>query len=175
MVVDSDDVFYLGDQPVVLERPLEPKNVSGLGFDVEGIDAYMPLAPKCALYMPCQSISQKIIARYHDAMAAHRTIRSAVLRGIPGGTAELIESQNSIRRSHELYEAFTRQSPIRAITPYVERVNALQCSWAHASVYSNRKDFTFAQRVFRESPQYRSTPGTSILEIQVTVPVSEGN
>jgi hypothetical protein len=44
----------------------------------------------------------------------------------------------------------------------VENLNYLQCSWAYAAIYSNQRDFAFAKRVFRESPQYRKTPRTRL-------------
>jgi Protein of unknown function (DUF4238) len=83
MVIDSDDIFYLGDHPIVLQRTRDPKNGNNLGFDVEGVEALMPLSPKCALYMPCPSVSTEIIARYEAALSAHRTIRAAVMIPLP--------------------------------------------------------------------------------------------
>lgn len=160
MSIEDDDVFYLGDQPVVLQRTLNPTDGKDLGFDVDGVEAFMPLSPKCALYMPCPLVSNAIIARYDAAMTMHRAVRAAVLHGSPGGTADLIEAQDTIRRSHELYQAFTTGSATTAQKPNIENLNYLQCSWAHASIYSNRRDFAFARRVFEKNPQYRATPKT---------------
>jgi hypothetical protein len=170
MVVDDEEVFYLGDQPVVLQRTRDPKDGSNLGFDVEGVEAFMPLSPKCALYLPCRSVSEEVIGRYDAAMALHRAVRTAVFRGVSGGTAELITAQDTIRRSHELYQAFTVDSPIKAQKPHIENLNYLQCSWAHAGIYSNRRDFSFARHVFKNSPQYRSSPKIRLLEGTALVP-----
>lgn len=115
MVIDGDGIFYLGDQPVVLQRTRDPKDGSNLGFDVEGVEAFMPLSPKCAVYLPCRSVSDEIIARYDAAMALHRAVRTAVFRGVSGGTAELITAQDTVRKSHELYQAFTADSPIKGL------------------------------------------------------------
>jgi hypothetical protein len=170
MVIESDDIFYLGDHPIVLQRTRDPKNGKDLGFDVEGVEALMPLSPKCALYMPCPSVSMEIIARYESALSLHRTIRAAVLSGTPGGTTELITAQDIIRRSDGLYKAFTTGAPITAKAPHVENLNYLQCSWASAAVYSNRKDFAFARHVLKNSPQYRSVPKTRIVKGSILVP-----
>jgi hypothetical protein len=143
----------------------DPKDGSNLGFDVEGIEAFLPLSPKCALYMPSYSVSAEIIARYDAAISLHRAVRTAVLRGLAGGAAELTVAQDTIRRNHELYSAFTTGSPFRAITRHIENLNYLQCSWAHSGVYSNHRDFAFARRVFRENPQYRTTPKTHLLNM----------
>jgi hypothetical protein len=164
MVIENDEVYYLGDNPVVLQRTRNPKDGSDLGFDVEGVEAFLPLSPKCALYMPCRATSREIIERYDAAMALHRVVRLAVFQGATGGSDELQAAQATIRRSHHLYRAFTDGAPIWAAPAHIENLNYLQCSWSFSAIYSNRKDFEFARRVFRENPQYRSVPRTSVLE-----------
>lgn len=170
MVIESDEIFYLGDQPVVLQRTMTPTDGSNLGFDVEGVEAFMPLSPKCALYMPCRSISDERIGQYNAAMDLHRAVRSSVLRGGPGGTKELAMAQDVIRKTSELYQAFTSGSPIKAQLPHIENLNYLQCSWAHSGIFSNRRDFTFARHVFKNTPQYRDTPKTRLMDATAFVP-----
>jgi hypothetical protein len=164
MVIEGDEVFYLGDNPVVLQRTRDPKDGTNLGFDVPGVEAFLPLSPKCALYMPCSATSHEIIGRYDAAMAVHRMVRLAVYSGIKGGGAELLDAQATIRRSHHLYKAFLEGTPIVAETANIENLNYLQCSWAFDAVYSNRRDFVFASHVFRRNPQYRNAVRTSLLE-----------
>lgn len=173
MVIESGDVFYLGDNPVVLQRTENPKDGNGLGFDVKGVEAFLPLSPKCALYMPCRSVSDERIAQYESAVILHRAVRSAVMRGYRGGADALQMAQMTILRAHSIYEAFTKGVPLQATEPYVQNLNYLQCSWAHSAVYSDRKEFSFAQRVFRENPQYRTVPHTSVLQVG-TILVPEG-
>ena len=117
MVIVSDDVFYLGDNPVVLQRTGNPKDGNNLGFDVKGVEAFLPLSPKCALYMPCRSVSDERIAQYKNAVMLHRAVRSAVMRGYHGGAAELQAAQTTILRTHSLYEAFTKGVPLVAAEP----------------------------------------------------------
>lgn len=164
MVIESDEVFYLGDNPVVLQRTRNPNDGSNLGFDVEGVEAFLPLSPKYALYIPCRATSREIVERYDAAMGLHRAVRLAVFRGVPGGSNELQIAQTTIRRSNPLYQAFTLGVPLTALPASIENLNYLQCSWSHSAIYSNRKDFTFARRVFREHPEYRSAPRTSVIE-----------
>jgi hypothetical protein len=133
-------------------------------LDLKGVEALMPLSPKCTLYMPCPSVSKEIIARHEAALSLHRKVRTAVLSGMPGGTIELITAQDMIRRGNGLYQAFTTGQPIPAIAEHIENLNYLQCSWAHAAVYSNCKDFGFARHVFKNSPQYKSTPKSRTVE-----------
>jgi hypothetical protein len=169
MVIEHDEVFYLGDQPVVLQRTFDPRNGIDLGFDVQGIEVFIPLCPTCALYMPCRSVSDPLIASYEAAMELHRTVRSAVMLGVSGGSSELATAQDAIRRGDPLYQAYTTGAPVKAKPENVENLNYLQCSWAHAAVYSNRRDFTFARKVFYENPQYRSTPKTRLLQATALV------
>jgi hypothetical protein len=169
MVIEHDDVFYLGDQPVVLQRTFDLKNGTNLGFDVQGVEAFMPLCPTCALYMPCRSVSDPLIASYEAAMELHRTVRTVVLQGFSGGSSELATAQDAIRRGGPLYLAYTGGAALKAKPENVQNLNYLQCSWAHAAVYSNRRDFTFARKVLSENPQYRSTPSTRILQATALV------
>jgi hypothetical protein len=170
LMVASNDAFYLGDNPAVLQRTDNPHDGSSLGFDVTGVEAFLPLAPHCAIYMPCRATSEDRIARYEAALDLHRTVRSAVLRGHPGGANELKTAQLVISRLDPLYQALTRGVALPAEPDHVDNLNYLQCSWAHAAVYSNQRDFVFARRVFRENPQYRSVPRTSLIEMTALVP-----
>jgi hypothetical protein len=173
MAIETNDVFYLGDHPVVLQRTESPSVGGELGFDIEGIEAFLPLASKCALYMPCTSISDQIISGYENAVSLHRQFRSAALRGItvPGTNSDLLHlTQRVLRDSHALHQSFTKGTSITATPENIENLNYLQCAWAHAAIYSNCRDFAFAKRVFRESPQYRETPRTSLEILSQTRP-----
>jgi hypothetical protein len=157
MAIDHDDVFYLGDHPVVLQQTERPPSGKELGFDVQGVEAFLPLAPKCALYMPCTSISQLIKSGYERAI---ENIRQTETRkgSLSIEDSELIKiSERVIRNSRALYQSLMTGVALRASSENVENLNYLQCLWAHTAVYSNGRDFTFAKRVFRENPQYRNT------------------
>jgi hypothetical protein len=170
MVIESDEVFYLGDNPVVLQRTENPKDGSNLGFDVKGVEAFMPLSPKCALYMPCKATSDDRIARYDAALELHRVVRSAALCGLPGGSSKLQMAQLVISSLHPLVQAFRTGSPMTANQENIDNLNYLQCSWSHAAIYSNRSDFAFAHLVFRENPQYRTVPKTSLIRGTLLMP-----
>jgi hypothetical protein len=120
--------------------------------------------------MPCRSVSDPLIASYEAALELHRTVRTVVMRGFGGGSSELATAQDAIRRGDPLYQAYTAGVPLKAKPENVENLNYLQCNWAHAAVYSNRRDFTFARKVFSENPHYRSTPTTRLLQATALVP-----
>ena len=44
----------------------------------------------------------------------------------------------------------------------IDNANYLQCVWAHSALFSNSNDFSFARRVFRDNPQYKTVPGISL-------------
>jgi hypothetical protein len=134
MVIEGDEVFYLGDNPVVLQRTRDPKDGTNLGFDVPGVEAFLPLSPKCALYIPCPATSHEIIVRYEAAMAVHRMVRLAVYSGIKGGGAELLDAQATMRRSHHIYKALTEATPIVAEPANIENLN--YCNVAGPSMRS---------------------------------------
>jgi hypothetical protein len=165
MAIESDEVFYLGDNPVVLQRTENPKDGGNLGFDVQGVEAYMPISPKCALYVPCRSISNEILSGYKNAHWMHGVVRSAALQGIPGGSAQLNLAQRVIRQAGPLFRALTMGAPLPAVPENIENLNYLQCSWAYAAIYSNRRSFEFAQQVFHENPQYRTSPNTKLVQL----------
>jgi hypothetical protein len=170
MMIETNEVFYLGDNPVVLQRTDSPKDGSNLGFDVEGVEVFLPLSPKCALYMPSRSTSEDRMARYRAAIDLHRTVRSHVLRGLPGGKNELQTAELVISRLHPLVQAFTKGTPITADAANIENLNYLQCSWAQRAIYSNRRDFAFARHVFERTPAYRAVPKTSLVQMNLLVP-----
>jgi hypothetical protein len=165
MVVSHEGVFYLGDNPVVLQHAEKPSSCEPLGFDIAGVEMFLPLAPKIALYMPCRTTSEQIVSGYKTALSLHRYVRSATLVGSPLAATlpdPLDLTQRVLRNAHDLYQALTTGVAVPAAPENVENLNYLQCSWAYAAIYSNQRDFAFAKRVFRESPQYRKTPRTRL-------------
>lgn len=157
MEAAGDDFFYLGDNPLVLQRTANPNDGTGLGFDVAGVESFLPLSPKFALYMPCRSVGHELIEGFDNAQA--------IERGAPATKLGRTLSRNILAEHAPLYDALTTGAafPCRAVN--VENLNYLQCSWAYAAIYSNKRDFDFPHRVFRETPQYREAPRVSMTDI----------
>jgi hypothetical protein len=165
MVIEHDDIFFLGDHPVVLQHTETPTAAKPLGFDIEGVEAFMPLSPKCVLYMPCTSISRQIIGGYQDALAAPENLRRANEVGAVTDmedAAFLALAHRVQENSGPLYESLTRGVALIASPENVENVNYLQCAWAHTAIYANRRDFTFPRHVFKNTPQYRGLVNVSL-------------
>src|SRR5262249_38136399 len=121
-------------------------------------------------YMPCRSSSAEIMQGYQLALRVHQGVRSAVLRGEPGGARELQLAQKAIKSAHALYGALKAGLPLEATPPILEGVNSLQCLFSHGTLYSNRRDFAFAKHVFENTPNYRDIQRTSLIEGTILVP-----
>lgn len=158
MTIEHSDVFYLGDHPVVLQNTDNPEAAQNLGFDVKGTEIFLPLTPKCALYMPCTSVSEQRIGAYLDALAAPDNLRRANELGVETSISDeefLALAQRVLDGFGPLYRSLTDGVAYVASPENVENLNYLQCAWAHAALYSNRRDFTFAKHVLSKTPQYR--------------------
>jgi hypothetical protein len=160
LTIDHDDVFYLGDHPVVLQNTANPSLKTDLGLDIEGVEALLPLAPKCALYMPCPATSREIISGYEKALQILDRVGMAGLNetNVGSDSSDLLSlSQRVIRNSAALYQALTTGVALVASPENVENLNYLQCAWAHKAIYSDSGGFVFARHVFHKTPQYRNT------------------
>jgi hypothetical protein len=171
MAIESDEFFYLGDNPVVLQRTADAKDGSNLGFDVAGVEAFMPLSPRVALYMPCRTTSEHIIA-YFETIGLELDSQKYPLNKIAISDGRANKPDPGVMARQRLVEAFVNGRPIPAVTENIENLNYLQCSWAHEGIFSNKKDFSFARYVFERSPQYKSTPQVKIVNGNVLVPTS---
>lgn len=165
MKIEYDDIFYLGDQPVALQDTEHPEKAQSLGFDIKGVEAFLPLTPKHALYMPCLSTSHEIISGYETGLQLQQKIEHAQLNrqelhGVDDNFVK--EIARLINNPRQFTEAALLGNPLVCIPENVENLNYLQCAWASRHVFSNRKDFSFARHVFSKTPQYRATMQTSI-------------
>lgn len=151
----AQNSFYLGDSPVVLQCTERPDDAMELGFDVPGVEAFLPLSPTLALYLPCPATCGEIINGFHTALGmASWPLARAELQS--AGRQDVLRlAERAIDQSGTLYRSLTQGVPFAADPENVENLNYLQCAWASSAIYSNRSDFSFAERVFRENPGYR--------------------
>ena len=138
MVIEHDDVFYLGDHPVVLQHSDKPAEHKELGFDIEGVEALMPISPKCALYMPCAVTGHQIISGYEDALNAPALIRREkkhIGKSVEAGNY-LALAQKVAANTKPLYEALTTGVPLIATTDNVENLElSAMCLGSHCCVF----------------------------------------
>jgi len=177
MKIERDGAFYLGDHPVVLQKTENPSGAQSLGFDIIGVEAFLPITPKLALCMPCESTSDEIISSLENAKKTIDAIKQAKARGrylLGQNVHELNIIQHLIERNAGFYNAITKGSPLICSQENIENLNYLQVMFAHESIFSNQTGFTFARHVLDKTPQYRETLATNVLNIgSVLVPADE--
>ena len=165
MVTTGDMQFYLGDNPVVLQNTEYPGQAGELGLDMVGVEAFMPLAPNCALYMPCPTIGSDIVTGYWDALRIVTAGLAQVELNDFDVERALPIARRTLGNAESLYRALSHGEAFLADNKNVENLNYLQCAWSSSGIYSKRPDFSFALRVFRENPGYRKTMPVSIKRI----------
>jgi hypothetical protein len=154
MRIEHDEVFYLGDNPVVLQNTENPSAKTSLGFDVVGVEAFMPLTPKLALYLPCPSISNQIIDAHRNGLLMQRQMWT----NGKGLTPEAIVVGKALHGTRQLHDAALKGVAIQTPATSVLNLNYLQCAWAHKHIYSNYSTFETAKMIFDITPQYRQPP-----------------
>ena len=158
MEITHDEVFYLSDQPVVLQKTENPSEGGSLGFDVAGVEAFMPLSPKVAIYMPCRTISDEIV-RSHKMGTE---MLADLWREGRGASTEAFVVQKALRGTKPFHDAAVLGVAMPCHTESVLNLNYLQCSWSHRWLFSNKRDFATARMVLAKSPQYRQPPTSGV-------------
>ncbi|MER9326343.1 DUF4238 domain-containing protein [Mesorhizobium sp. M0152] len=161
MKIEGSHTFYVGDHPVTFQNTENPSQSGDLGFDVAGIEAFFPLTPKLALYIPHQSTSRQLTDGYASAQQFQIEANRAVLSGQyhPMANPEGLSSIRKTLISGKIFDdAFHRGTPMPAVEENVINFNYLQILFAHKNVFSCKDDFSFADYVLEKSPQYRQVP-----------------
>lgn len=157
MKIGSQDNFYLGDNPFVLQHTTNPEAAQTLGIDIKGVEAYLPITPKLALYMPCRTTTSEIINGYQNAILLRSQCLRHLMRGTPSDllSTGLVEANKVITSAKPFYESVISGAVLPVTHENIENLNYLQCAWAYESVFSSSKDYTFAKHVLLNTPQYR--------------------
>ena len=157
--------FYLSDHPVTLQHIEEPKSRKPLGMDIAGVEMYMPLTPRISLYWLCRRVADEFVSAFSSGEQMHRLIRRSTLSGInvPGlDQVSLLALQKRMANIAPMRNAIVLGTAVHTQKEVIENANYLQCVWAHSALFSSNKDFSFARRVFKENPQYRSVPQVAL-------------
>ena len=165
METTSEREFYLGDHPIALQHTEDPGGARQLGFDVPGVEAYLPIAPTFAVYLPCRSVSDEIVSGYRHAVELHRQARVATLSGRDHPFANPIGLQTLQRVIHSaksFYDADVTGKSLKSLPENVINFNALQINFSVNEVYSHESDFSFAKEVIEKRPDYSRAISTSL-------------
>ncbi|MGR3715292.1 MAG: DUF4238 domain-containing protein [Thermohalobaculum sp.] len=167
--------YYLGDHPVVLQHVEDPGGGRQLGFGVPGVEAYMPISPLLALYMPPRSVSDEIISGYRNAIELHRQVRLAALgnRDHPfANSADLQTLQRVIYSAKAIHDADAIGTILISTDENIKNFNSLQIMFSEKEIYSRDGNFKFAKEVLSKTPNYAKVVSTN-LELIGSLPRAE--
>lgn len=157
--------FYLSDHPVTLQHIENPSSREPLGIDGIGVEMYLPLTPRISLYWLCPRIADEIVSAFRNGEQMHRIMRHSTLfrMEVPGfDKISFRDLQSKMAGIMPLRNGIVLGDGVKAAAEVVENANYLQCVWAHNALFSRNNDFSFARRVFKENPQYRSAPRVAL-------------
>lgn len=151
--------FYLGDHPVSLANSRDFGFYGNLGFAVEGIEIYMPLAADLMLCAWCPTI---LAGLRDDLNCGKRDRRGELLKRVTDGHLTVAQMKQILadiapmeKSQEELLTLAIEGKPIPSNSVNMEYYNALQTNWAYRYLISREGDFEFARRVNREQPELR--------------------
>jgi hypothetical protein len=166
--------FLIGDHPVALQNLEHPGLNDSLGLDLPAVEAFLPLSPLLALWLPPRAILDEITQGYERARTLHREVRVSVLagRGHPMANEIGIRAiQRALNSGAPLHEACATGRPLAASLENVVNFNSLQLLFAEAEVYSRSGDFGLVRHILQQSPSYGRAVPTSVT---LFMPGSEG-
>lgn len=164
MKIEDEHTFYIGDHPITFQNTENPSKSGQLGFDIVGVEAFFPLTPKLALYIPHQSTSDELTRGYANARSLMAEAAEAAMRGVPHPMANpegLALLRSVIINGARLDDAFNLGIPITASNENVINFNYLQIMFSHRFVFSSSDNFSFADQVLIENPQYKKVPNVT--------------
>ncbi len=161
----SGSTFLIGDHPVTLQVAESPDQGGQVGFDVKGVEGFMPIASDLALWLPPEELIAEIVDGYQSASTIHQAMHSHSVSK-EGSVAEESELQLVARRAvasaFPIYFAKSSGSPLMLTSENMENFNSLQILFSSTEVFSADGNFDFALRVLSESPGFSRTVKTQI-------------
>jgi hypothetical protein len=130
MEAPKGEVFYIGDNPIVLNNAKDFGFHGNLGLGVTGIEIYLPITPQLTIAM----FHPSILVEYCNALKKTKAIS-------PGLKHQAIEH----------WEAFVAVAQTGAVLQLsaenVMFMNSLQVTFSTRFIMSNRREFSVAERM----------------------------
>lgn len=154
--------LLLGDSPVVMANSVDHGPYGNLGFEVEGIELYLPLAPDLAIGFWCPTLVVFMETALKQCETSLRNTAAAAVLGIGPEVPKLREMRAELasreRRIREDLARIGSGTPVQYDLSNLDYVNSLQIAQAERHVLSHDGDFSLVRRMLSDSPAYKSGP-----------------
>jgi hypothetical protein len=154
--------LLLGDSPVVMSNSTDHGPYGNIGFEVEGIELYLPVAPDLAIGFWCPTLVSMMEAALKQCENSLRNTAAAALFGVGPEVlklrrmrADLASREQRIRQELAHIGAGT---PVRWDSSNLDYVNSLQVAQAERHILSHDGDFALVRRMIADNPALRGGP-----------------
>lgn len=133
--------FWIGDNPIALQNQTDMTPYGNLGLGVQGIEIYLPLSSTRALGMWCPSL----VSKFSEGAANIRALPRDLVERVARKPDRILAIDECLRTGGGLdYEPMT-----------VMNFNSLQVARSERYLVSPTQDFSLAQRMISDHPEYR--------------------
>lgn len=154
--------FLLGDSPVVMANSVDHGPYGNLGFDVEGIELYLPVAPDLAIGFWCPSLVVFMETALKQCETSLRNTAAAAMLGVGPQVLQLRQMRADLasreRRIREDLANIGAGTPVRYDPDNLDYLNSLQIAHAERHVLSHDGDFSLVRRMISDNPAFRGGP-----------------
>jgi hypothetical protein len=141
---DRKHPYIIGDHPLVLHNMRDTGPRGNIGFAVEGIELYFPLAPDLVLAMWCSTHEQML--RDGLQQLGGLSGKSALFRELYPGAHENVVS---------MVQAIDSGLPWQGTPDNTLFVNSLQVLYAERFIFSTNGEFSLVEDMIRDNPETR--------------------
>jgi hypothetical protein len=163
METTEGNPFWIGDNPVTMHNNNDFRPYANIGFQVRGIQIYLPLSPTLTIAFWCPSIRlemEEFLKRFEpikSKLSAMNVMAKPIK--IDVNTKDLEEKA---QRSQSLLEAMRSGEPQMINEDNVLFHNSMQYRHAERYIISNSPDMSFAEQMSREKPEWQEGPRLQI-------------
>lgn len=154
--------FLLGDSPIVMSNSTDHGPYGNIGFEVEGIELYLPIAPDLAIGFWCPTLVTLMETALRQCVTSLRNTAAAAMFGVGpellqlrGMRADLASREERIRQELAHIGAGT---PVQWDPSNLDYVNSLQVAQAERHILSYDGDFALVRRIIADNPAFRGGP-----------------
>jgi len=154
--------LLLGDSPVVMANSVDHGPYGNLGFEVEGIELYLPIAPDLAIGFWCPTLVLFMETALKQCEASLRNTAAAAVLGIGPEVEQLRQMRADLAsRERRIRDDLARIGAGTAVLydpDNLDYLNSLQIAHAERHILSHDGDFSLVRRMISDNPAFRGGP-----------------